>query len=66
MSYGISRLLFYDDSLIVERYVEYMSEIIDDSLHDLDLVSRQNVAFQQDGAPAHSIEKPAMFWTIDE
>ena len=45
---------FYDGTLTGERYVEFMTEILNNFLDELDLISRQNLHFQQDGAPAHN------------
>ena len=45
---------FYEGTLTGERYVEFMTEIMNNFLDELDLISRQNLHFQQDGAPAHN------------
>lgn len=45
---------FYEGTLTGGRYVELMSEILNNFLDELDLISRQNLHYQQDGAPAHN------------
>lgn len=45
---------FYRGSLTGQRYVEMMTEILENFLDDLMLADRQYIYFQQDGAPAHN------------
>lgn len=45
---------FYRGSLTGQRYVEFMSEILENFLDNLNLLDRPLIHFQQDGAPAHN------------
>lgn len=45
---------FYRGSLTGERYVALLTEILENFLDELNLVDRQIIYFQQDGAPAHN------------
>lgn len=46
--------LFYNDSLTGARYQEFLEPLLEEFLDDLDLETRQDVHFQQDGAPPHN------------
>lgn len=45
---------FYRGSLTGPRYVEFMEIILQNFLDGLNLLERQSIYFQQDGAPAHN------------
>lgn len=46
--------LFYHGTLTGARYVNFMVEVLEEYLDDVNLEDRQTIYFQQDGAPAHN------------
>lgn len=45
---------FYHGSLTGERYAQFLEPLLQEFLDDLDLESRLDIHFQQDGAPPHN------------
>lgn len=45
---------FYRENLNGERYLAFLRDVLPGLLEDLPLDTRQNLIFQQDGAPAHN------------
>lgn len=49
--------IFYQGALTGERYVEMLTATLVDFLDDLNLMDRQQIYFQQDGAPPHNVRQ---------
>lgn len=49
--------VFYQGALTGDRYVEMLTATLGEFLDDLNLVDRQQILFQQDGAPAHNVRQ---------
>lgn len=45
--------IFYEGTLTGRRYVDLLSEILEEYLDDINLEARNRIYFQQDGAPPH-------------
>lgn len=49
--------VFYEGTLTGRRYVDMMSEVLEEYLDDVNLEARNQIYFQQDGAPPHQFHE---------
>lgn len=56
---------FYHGTLTGQRYIEFLIPLLEEFLDNVDLETRPNIYFQQDGAPAHNYRAvPALLQTL--
>lgn len=49
--------IFYEGTLTGRRYVDMLSELLENYLDDINLETRTQIYFQQDGAPPHRLQE---------